>query len=478
MCYQSQGQVHGPRCAQTTAARWDTKADAAWYPTEMQLHGQIIDEILCSLRPGSGLLIFGAGNDTEFWTRANAGGQTVVLEDDPLWVERSGHYATCVHVSYTTRQADALQLLDDEPTLRKVYDLLPTWIRKSAWDVILVDGPGGSPQDKSDPAFPGRMQAIYTAALLRHSETEIFVDDFRAGIGVGNGKTALVVELYTRHFLLGGACGTWNLQLIRYLRRGCFPNIAAQISPARIGNRLQVLKTGAVAVAEDIGDQLRIAPKISTDALGHADSEPIQSFVCSDSVADMREQDGSGDFFLVGSWDDWTSFMKLSPTIGGASCRARVHVRPGLEEFQIVKDCDWTQRFYPDPYGLGIIGPGNQHGANWQVTIPPGHVGFEVLWYPHGARSIYWKPIEDPGEEAGAPKFELSVKHALNDSQMQDADKVAAAERAAAEKAAAEKAAAEKAAILKAAVEFHGSCQLGQEHQNFSAKSFTLDCII
>lgn len=195
----------------------------------MQLQGPILEEICAAVRPGVNFLIFGAGRDTEFWVRQNARGRTVVLEDNPVWAAHCRRWTECVQVRYTTRQADALPLLEDEPKLREVHDALPAGIRSCRWDVILVDGPGGGPQDKRNPAFPGRMQSIYAAARLRNAATIVFVDDFHAEIGVSGGTTARVVELYTRRFLLGEPSGAWDLREIRYLHEGWLPNVAVRI---------------------------------------------------------------------------------------------------------------------------------------------------------------------------------------------------------------------------------------------------------
>jgi hypothetical protein len=49
---------------------------------------------------------------------------------------------------------------------------LPPAVRRSGWDVILVDGPPGHRED-----LPGRMKSIYEASRLAAHGAKIFVHD-------------------------------------------------------------------------------------------------------------------------------------------------------------------------------------------------------------------------------------------------------------------------------------------------------------
>lgn len=118
--------------------------------------------------------------------------------------------------------------------------------------------------------------------------------------------------------------------------------------------------------------------------------------------------DPPGPFFLVGSWDDWRGFMELRPmpsrSAGDPSCIATVEVNnpPCSVEFQIVQDRDWAQRFYPAEGGAKILGPSDQHGANWVVPVPQAGddewTQMDIAFDPRGARSLRWRFLP-PGAE-------------------------------------------------------------------------------
>merc|ERR1712060_853398 len=114
-----------------------------------------------------------------------------------------------------------------------------------------------------------------------------------------------------------------------------------------------------------------------------------------DLVANPAKPRGPSDeaeFFLLGSWDDWREFVALTPMVPGEpTCCATVELRDtsNFEEFQVVQDCCWERRFYPDISGE-IHGPTNEPGSTWQVTIPSGCDRLRLFWNPCGARSLEW----------------------------------------------------------------------------------------
>jgi hypothetical protein len=114
------------------------------------------------------LLVVGAGRDTELYTRANAGGRTLVLERHPNWLESvAGLGAEALHVNYQTQVAGPAL----EPCT--IPEGVPPGVLEQPWDVILVDGPEGWRGD-----LPGRQQSIFLASQLAGAKTTVFLHDY------------------------------------------------------------------------------------------------------------------------------------------------------------------------------------------------------------------------------------------------------------------------------------------------------------
>ncbi|GAB4860336.1 hypothetical protein Ancab_035494 [Ancistrocladus abbreviatus] len=136
---------------------------------------------------GCNMLVFGLGHDSLMWSAFNPNGLTMFLEEDPDWVQSILTRAPSLRVhavNYQTHLYDAKNLLAHykvEPSclppklhLRGnsrcrhvthaqllVLSELPDEVYNKEWDVILIDGPKGY-----FPEAPGRMAAIYTAAVI------------------------------------------------------------------------------------------------------------------------------------------------------------------------------------------------------------------------------------------------------------------------------------------------------------------------
>jgi glucuronoxylan 4-O-methyltransferase len=138
----------------------------------IQMHANEIFFIVRAIRPPVNFLVFGMGNDSAFWFKLNQRGRTVFVEDQEEWfrnVHGENPFLEAYLVTYGTTLSQAMQLIDSPGRL--AMDLPPN-IRKTAWDLILIDGPAGY-EDNT----PGRMKSIYEASRLIKQGGSIFVHD-------------------------------------------------------------------------------------------------------------------------------------------------------------------------------------------------------------------------------------------------------------------------------------------------------------
>ncbi|KAG8365873.1 hypothetical protein BUALT_Bualt17G0017200 [Buddleja alternifolia] len=171
------------------------------YATSRVVPQQTFDEItesvgvMKSVGPCN-LLVFGLGHDSMMWAGLNAHGKTLFLEEDPKWVQTVLKDAPALQadtVRYRTQLSEADELLQHyraEPfcsanhsflrgnhKCRLALDMLSDEVYDTEWDMIMVDAPRGY-----FPAAPGRMAAIYSAAVMARNRkksgvTHVFVHD-------------------------------------------------------------------------------------------------------------------------------------------------------------------------------------------------------------------------------------------------------------------------------------------------------------
>ncbi|CAJ1421177.1 unnamed protein product [Effrenium voratum] len=98
---------------------------------------------------------------------------------------------------------------------------------------------------------------------------------------------------------------------------------------------------------------------------------------------ELQKEAPDRSYSLVGSWDDWLNFQPLHFSDG--KLLAEVDVPPGSPvEFQVLRDDDWNQRYFPEPDGsIRLGGSHDAHGKNWRQAVPLGPPKkLHVAWDP------------------------------------------------------------------------------------------------
>lgn len=129
---------------------------------------QLLTNII-SARSPCNVLIFGLAAQYLVLPSLNTEGTTVFLEDNPA----KEAYELLKHARTDPAcRPQARPIISS--TCKLALKQLPKKVYKLKWDVILVDGPSGD-----SPEAPGRMAALYTAAMIARSGdlTDILVHD-------------------------------------------------------------------------------------------------------------------------------------------------------------------------------------------------------------------------------------------------------------------------------------------------------------
>ncbi|CAI0457761.1 unnamed protein product [Linum tenue] len=196
--------------------------------------------VLRSLGPCR-FLVFGLGHDSLMWTGLNPRGTTLFLEEDPRWVHsilrRFPNLLRSRVVRYPTRlhQADSLlSSYKDEPDCllggshglarlkgnakcKLALSTLPSEVYEDEWDVIMIDAPRGY-----FPEAPGRMAAIYTAAVMargrtHHGVTHVFLHDVNRRV-----ERVYAEEFLCKKYLVKAVGRLWHFEIPSFVGNGNF----------------------------------------------------------------------------------------------------------------------------------------------------------------------------------------------------------------------------------------------------------------
>ncbi|GAB4828618.1 hypothetical protein Ancab_018282 [Ancistrocladus abbreviatus] len=204
------------------------------YATSTVVPQQSLEEITVSFnvlrsRPPCNFLVFGLGYDSLMWAALNPNGTTLFLEEDPDWVRtvlKDASDLKAHSVSYRTQLKEAHGLLksykrepDCQPSSSRIFlrgnrkcklalDNLPEEVYEREWDLIMIDAPRGY-----YPTAPGRMAAIYSAAVMARGRkgggtTHVFLHDVDRRV-----EKAFAEEFLCRKYLVEGVGRLWHFEI-------------------------------------------------------------------------------------------------------------------------------------------------------------------------------------------------------------------------------------------------------------------------
>ncbi|KAE8661498.1 Glucuronoxylan 4-O-methyltransferase 3 [Hibiscus syriacus] len=172
-------------------------------------------------------LVFGLGYDSLMWTSLNPKGHTIFLEEDPKWVQSVLKDAPSLHahpVKYLTQLKEADALLSHYRSEKNCFPSkaylhgnnkcklaltgFPDEFYDTEWDLIMIDAPRGY-----FPAAPGRMAAIFSAAVMARNRkgtgvTHVFLHDVDRKV-----EKTFAEEFLCRKYLVKAVGRLWHFEI-------------------------------------------------------------------------------------------------------------------------------------------------------------------------------------------------------------------------------------------------------------------------
>ncbi|KAH7515484.1 hypothetical protein FEM48_Zijuj10G0031300 [Ziziphus jujuba var. spinosa] len=202
------------------------------YATSKVVPQQSVGEIKVSFNVLKNLapcnfLVFGLGHDSFMWASFNPRGTTLFLEEDPKWVQtvlKNAPQLRAFTVNYRThlREADRLlssyrseslcspstAVLRGNTGCRLALHNLPKEVYDKEWDLIMIDAPRGY-----FPEAPGRMAAIYSAAVMARNRkgsgvTHVFLHDVDRKV-----EKTFAEEFLCRKYLVKAVGRLWHFEI-------------------------------------------------------------------------------------------------------------------------------------------------------------------------------------------------------------------------------------------------------------------------
>lgn len=195
-------------------------------PQQNRAEIRISLDVLLARRPCN-FLVFGLGHDSLMWRAFNPGGTTLFLEEDPKWVAtvlKDAPTLSARSVKYPTMLSQADDLLrsyKSEPyclparafvkgnrRCRLALADLPGEVYEREWDLIMIDAPRGY-----FPEAPGRMGAIWTAAVMARNrtgpgDTDVFLHDVNRKV-----EKEFALEFLCKKYLVNASGRLWHFRI-------------------------------------------------------------------------------------------------------------------------------------------------------------------------------------------------------------------------------------------------------------------------
>lgn len=140
-----------------------------------------ICEVTTNKGDNPNILVFSMGRDSKIWNKINNDGVTIFLEDNIEWIDKVStsdmEYYKITYDVPRIKWRDLTNSAKNDGDNTLLIKNLPTKVKDTKWDIILVDGPLGGYDGTLKGNGPGRAQSIFTAHYLSENNVDIFIHD-------------------------------------------------------------------------------------------------------------------------------------------------------------------------------------------------------------------------------------------------------------------------------------------------------------